>query len=171
MTASTASRNHFSLTLQSLTNACYYVLLEILFLHLVRDAKHRAGKCNSGKRSQSCQGQRQTKKKKSPTKHPAPPSGRVPRGDPGRLLVLPKPRAGAAVGRGTGGDGPNRPRGSRAGRTGLRGRRRRPRCGAEEEEGKALPHPPGGDAGGADPSLSKAHKARPEGGPERGKWA
>ena len=106
MSPSTASRNHFSLTLQSLTNTHYYVPVEIPFLPLVRDAEHRTSRCNSGKRPQSSQGQRHTKKT---TKHPAPPSGKVPRGDQGQLLVLPKPTVGAAVGRVMGGDGWKRP--------------------------------------------------------------
>lgn len=113
------------------------------------------------------------RQKKKPTKHPAPPSGRVPRGDQGRLLALPKPAAGAAVGRVTGGDGWRGPQqhdgwNNRASEERLR----RPHCGGEEEEGKALPHRREGDVGGV--------RARPwpnpttwdpGARPESGKWA
>lgn len=117
------------------------------FLPLVRDAEHRTGKCNSGKRSQSCQGQRQTKKKKTP-KHPAPPSGRVPRGGQGQLLVLPKPTAGHCSGSGHGWRGMEEAHSSRTGKTtglwrtdseGLsaRGRKRRERHHCIPEEAMA----------------------------------
>ena len=42
-------------------------------------------------------------------------------------------------------------------------RLRRPQCGDKEEEGKASPHPRGGNAGGADLSLTKSHNAKPRG--------
>lgn len=137
MTPSTASRNHFFLTLQSITTTRYYSPLERPFLPLGRDAEGRTVKHNSGMRSRSCQGHQQTQKKQETTPHHH------------REDTKGRRRAAFAATQTQGGRGSGPGRGWRRmakAQSCRRGLRRR--AVGEEEAGKALSHPRGGDAGG-----------------------
>lgn len=56
------------------------------FLPLTKNAEHKTGKWNSERDPRVV---RVRGRQKNPTKHPAPASGRAPRGDHGQLLVAP----------------------------------------------------------------------------------